>query len=202
MPGPSRSGARAAWIVALLALGSACDDGRSASGARCTAPSQCRSGLCLQRTDTLSVCVDRCSSNSDCAATDICGRFNFQGLDEAGVPSGVESDIVRVCRPRLQPACDGSCSAGGGACFGESAPVCVAQCRDSIDCSGRACVRDGCGSARCVPACDDVRDCPAYYSCDLAFVGSDGHGRCIPIAPVTDAGASFDAAASTCGDGG
>lgn len=186
-----RFGLRALALAALLLTAlPRCIDDRSPLGAPCTAGTACASGLCLERSSGVAVCVARCAADLDCPAGDVCGRFDFRGRDDAGLPEGMKTDVVRVCRPPIQARCtgDGSC-APGERCFGEGEPVCVPPCRDRLDCGGRECEPQGCGLGRCVPACDSLRDCPRFFVCDTAFVGADGHGRCLPVATgATDAG--------------
>ncbi len=183
-----RSGLRALAIV-LLSVLSHCSDDRVPLGALCSSGTQCQTGLCLERASGDAVCVARCASDGDCPATEVCGRFDFRGRDDAGLPAGMESDVVRVCRAPLQPRCDGACPPGDR-CVGEADRVCAPPCRDRVDCAGRECVSDGCGPGHCEPACDSLRDCPRFYLCDTAFLGTDGHGRCLPVASaVSDAGA-------------
>lgn len=186
MGGPLRLPALALPLLFLLPL-TRCTDDRSPVGARCSAGTQCATGLCLEG-DGGAVCVSRCATDDDCGPSLVCGRFDFRGRDDAGIPDGKESDVVRVCRPPLQARCDGAC-AMGDRCVGELDRVCVPSCRDRIDCGGRDCVTDGCGAGHCAPACDSLRDCPRLYVCDTAFLGTDGHGRCLPVAPDADAGA-------------
>jgi len=187
-----RSGLRALAIV-LLSILSHCSDDRVPLGARCSSGTQCQTGLCLERDTGVAVCVARCATDTDCPATEVCGRFDFRGRDDAGLPAGMESDVVRVCRAPLQVRCDGACPPGDR-CVGEADRVCAPSCRDRTDCAGRDCVSDGCGPGHCAPACDSLRDCPRLYVCDTAFLGADGHGRCLPVAgDATDAGA-LDAA--------
>jgi hypothetical protein len=182
-----RSGLRA-LALSLLAILSHCSDDRSPLGASCSAGTQCQTGLCLERDTGGAVCVARCATDTDCPATEVCGRFDFRGRDDAGVPAGMESDVVRVCRAPLQARCDGAC-APGEQCLGEADRICVPPCRDRLDCGGRDCVIDGCGPGHCAPACDSLRDCPRYFVCDTAFLGVDGHGRCLPVASgAADAG--------------
>ncbi len=187
-----------ALALAFLSLLSRCSDDRTPIGAPCSSGNQCSSGLCLEGTSG-AVCVSRCSTDEQCGASLVCGRFDFRGRDDSGVPSGKESDVVRVCRPALQARCESTCGAAE-VCFGEADRVCVPRCRDTVDCNGRQCVTDGCGPSRCEPACDSLRDCPRYSVCDTAFLGTDGHGRCLPVASGTDAGvdAGLDA---VCADG-
>ena len=141
------------------------------------------------------MCVSRCGTDSDCPGTEVCGRFDFRGRDDAGLPAGKETDVVRVCRAPLQARCEGTC-ASGEQCLGEADRVCVPPCHDRFDCGGRDCVSDACGSGpgHCAPACDSLRDCPRFFVCDTAFLGTDGHGRCLPVASgASDAGAPGDA---------
>lgn len=199
MGGPLRHPATAVSLVLLLSLSLHCSDDRAPLGARCSSGTQCASGLCLEG-DAGAVCVSRCALDSECAASQVCGRFDFRGRDDAGVPAGKESDVVRVCRPPIQARCEGACGGAGGLCVGEADRVCVPRCVDRVDCGGRDCVSDGCGPAHCAPACDSLRDCPRFFVCDTAFLGTDGHGRCLPVAEA-DAGADAGVDA-VCADGG
>jgi hypothetical protein len=188
-------GGRSRFVALALSLLAACSDDRSPAGAACSGGTQCQTGLCLERPTGGAVCVARCAADADCPAGDVCGRFDFRGRDDSGVPAGMESDVVRVCRPPLQARCAGACAGPGERCAGEADPVCVPPCRDRFDCSGRECVTDGCAPAHCAPACDSLRDCPRFSVCDLAFLGADGHGRCLAVASgATDGGAAADAA--------
>lgn len=181
-----------ALVLAFLASLSHCSDTRSPLGAPCSAGTQCQTGLCLERAVGAAICVARCATDDGCPAAQVCGRFDFRGRDDSGVPVGMETDVVRVCRPALQARCDGPC-APGEQCLGEADRVCVPPCRDRLDCGGRDCVVDGCGPGHCAPACDSVRDCPRFHVCDTAFLGTDGHGRCLPFARgATDAGVGTD----------
>jgi hypothetical protein len=192
MGGRSRS---ATLTIAFLSLLSACADDRYPRGSRCSAGTQCQTGLCLERSTGEAVCVSRCSADGDCSATEVCGRFDFRGRDDAGLPAGKDTDVVRVCRVPLQARCEGTCSAGEQ-CLGVSESVCVPRCHDRLDCGGRDCVNKTCdgGPGYCAPACDSVRDCPRFFVCDTAFLGTDGHGRCLPVTSgADDAGLLGDA---------
>lgn len=197
MGGPRRYRPPAFALLLLLSL--QCSDDRAPLGARCSSGTQCASGLCLEGAGG-AACVSRCASDGDCAASQVCGRFDFRGRDDAGIPNGKESDVVRVCRPPIQARCEGACGPGE-VCVGEADRVCVPRCADRVDCGGRDCVSDGCGPARCAPACDSLRDCPRFHVCDTAFLGTDGHGRCLPVATADDAGADAGPGA-VCPDGG
>jgi hypothetical protein len=186
-----------ALSLSLLFLLPRCTDNRAPTGAVCNAGTQCQTGLCLERPAGGAVCVSRCAVDADCPAAEVCGRFDFRGRDDSGVPVGKDSDVVRVCRRPLQARCADTC-APGERCVGEADAVCAPACRDRVDCGGRDCVPDGCGPGHCAPACDSLRDCPRFNVCDSAFVGTDGHGRCLAVASgATDAGVGTDA---TCVD--
>lgn len=148
-------------FLSLLVI-AACSDDRLASGAPCTTPFQCQTGLCLEQMLGVRVCARRCAASPECGAAEVCGRFDFRGRDDAGALSGDDMDIARVCRAPLAQRCDA-----------------------------------GCG---CTQPCDDVRDCPRYYGCDLTVVDDTGHGACVPITDA-DGGAASTADAADCGPG-
>ena len=106
--------------------------------------------------------------------------------DDAGQNYPIEQGIPRLLPREMRDAQISEIAAREG----EAEPVCALPCRDRIDCGGRDCVAEGCGPGHCAPACDSLRDCPRYSVCDTAFLGTDGHGRCLPVASgATDAGA-------------
>jgi len=183
-PGRGRLTAVCLGLWALVALGAVvgCDDDRQADGTPCTTPTQCVSGLCLDRGAAGMVCAQRCGSQSGCSTAEVCGRFDYRGRDDGGLPVGPLDDIVQVCRAPLNARCTGGCAAGGLCLAGPGADgVCTPRCEGPLDCDGRRCVTDGCVQY-CAPPCDDLRECPRSFSCDLASIDRSGHGQCIPIA--------------------
>jgi hypothetical protein len=79
----------------------------------------------------------------------------------------------------------------------------AASCDDGIGTPGAVCTGDGgcqevkpasCGAYACVAdqcatSCFDSSECAAHYYCDLVDAGGEGGaGKCVPGAPVPDAG--------------
>ncbi len=169
------------WVAALLGL-PGCDDGRQPDGAPCTAPAQCRSGLCIDRGVGAMVCATRCAVRSGCGTGEVCGRFDYRGRGDGGLPIGPLDDIVQVCRAPLNRRCDEGCEVGGLCLAGPGADgVCTRRCEGPADCEGRRCVSEGC-VRYCAPPCDDLAECPRSFSCNLATIDRGGHGQCIPLA--------------------
>lgn len=174
-------------VIALGLVLTACGADRLPSGAPCTTAASCQSGLCLTVDASHRVCAQRCTDDSACTAPQVCGRFDFRGRDDAGVPAGSEQDIVRVCRARLDRPCAAGCDPGE-ACFGGPDGVCARRCAARYECGGRACVDTGCGVSVCAPPCDTIRECPRFHLCDQQTSDAEGHGQCISNATGTDAG--------------
>jgi hypothetical protein len=138
----------------------------------------------------------------DCRSGDVCGRFDFRGLDpDSGMYSGPTEDVVHVCRPRLNAVCGATnpCAQTGQSCAG-SPGVCSTYCTQDSDCASRLCIPPTTGACGlpglCAPLCDDALECPQGWYCNLVNADTSGHGRCESIEPMTggDAGsACFDA---------
>ncbi len=178
-------------LLAVSTLGpAACDDALRADGSPCETPFVCASGACLAHADGSRRCAHRCASPSACAAGEVCGRFDFRGRDDAGIPAGFESDVLRACRAPLNRPCAQGCG-DGEVCSGDGG-VCVSVCTDAVACGGHACVRDGCASGACAIPCDDNADCPTAWRCDTTRLDARGHGECISAqttpAPPRDGG--------------
>ena len=172
-------------LLALLSLLGRCDDGRKPPGSPCTSPFDCVGGLCLTLPDRTQVCTARCASASGCPSGQLCGRFDYRGRDDAGVLMGEDSDIVHACRAPLDRRCADGCAPGEACLRG----LCAPRCATDLECAGRACVAVDCATRVCQAPCDALGDCGSGDLCDLAFSDADGHGRCIPLDPVADAGA-------------
>lgn len=178
-------------LRAVLALGlalAACGNERLPDGTPCTSAASCQSGLCLTLDDSRRVCAQRCAADPACAAPLVCGRFDFRGRDDAGLPAGEDQDIVRVCRARLDRPCAAGCAPGEG-CFGGPDGVCARRCEARFECGGRDCVETGCGERLCAPPCDTILECPRHHLCDQLRSDAEGHGQCISNATGVDAGA-------------
>jgi hypothetical protein len=174
-------------LITASALLAACSEALRADGVACASAFECRSGACLSRPTGGAVCATRCAANTDCASGEICGRFDFRGRDDGGLPAGPSVDIVRACRAPLNTPCAAGCGLGE-LCAGG---VCVRRCAGPSECGGRACIALACGSRRCAAPCDHLRECPEGEACDLATLDVSGHGRCISL---DDAGAPGDGA--------
>lgn len=175
--------------AALVAVG--CGSGRKADGAACTSALECSSGFCLDESATSRVCARRCGADSECGEGRLCGRFDFRGRDDSGVPVGEDIDIARVCRSPLNRRCSEGCEPGEVCVGGEGTQgVCAVRCTSNVTCGGRDCVRVGCEQV-CAPPCDSLTECGRTQSCDLARHDNAGHGQCIFIGgegPLPDAG--------------
>ena len=176
-------------FIVITALVSACSDELRADGQPCVSAFDCRSGQCLARPAGGRVCVARCASSSECAAGEVCGRFDFRGRDDGGLPAGPLDDVVRVCRAPLSARCTAGC-APGEVCTGDGG-VCARRCESSVECGGRDCVAMACGVRRCAAPCDHLSECPSGETCNLATLDVSGHGQCIPL---DDASVATDAA--------
>lgn len=128
------------------------------------------------------VCGQRCAGRDGCPTGEVCGRFDYRGRDDGGLPVGPLNDIVQVCRGPLNARCGAGCASGGLCLAGPGVDgVCTRRCDDANDCDGRPCITDGC-VRYCAPPCDDLAECPRSFSCDLTTSDRSGHGQCIPIA--------------------
>ncbi|MBL8602825.1 MAG: hypothetical protein JNK72_12955 [Myxococcales bacterium] len=179
----ARTLSRAVAGALLWALGalSGCGDDRLADGSPCTSALQCGSRLCLDEGPGQRRCARRCSAQAGCGAGELCGRFDFRGRDDAGIPIGDLIDVAQVCRRPLNRRCSEGCEAGQVCVGGEGAEgVCATPCASAVTCGGRDCVT-ALGVASCLPPCDALDECGRAMSCDLARVDADGHGQCIYI---------------------
>ena len=161
----------------FAALVCACADDVRADGEPCASPFACASGACLAQPSGRRVCARRCASNGDCAAGDVCGRYDFRGRDDGGAPKGPLVDVIRVCRAPLNARCAAGCAASE-LCSGDGG-VCALPCATSADCGGRACVHAACGRGRCAAPCDHGDDCAAGERCDTGVNDTSGHGACV-----------------------
>lgn len=199
LPAPRRAHLGLWGLVALLA----CGPTGAPAGAPCRRnhPEDCASRMCLAITPVQYVCTRRCTDRDPCTDGDVCGLFDFRARDpDSGLPSGVDFDIVRVCRPPLNTRCSATCAATE-TCFGDVDGVCTTSCSTDLDCLRHTCVRSGCEPGRCAPPCDSIAECPRFYTCDLTRTDGAGHGECIPIAPEQDAGPPTDASGTCMPDG-
>lgn len=132
----------------FAALVGACTDPVRADGEPCESAFACASGACLAQPSGRRVCARRCASNAGCAAGEVCGRYDFRGRDDGGVPKGPLVDVIRVCRAPLNARCDVGCAPGR----------CAAPCDHSDDCAaGEGCdtsITDTSGHGAC-KALDD-----------------------------------------------
>lgn len=183
-----------AFELSAVALVCACSEGLRADGQPCASAFDCRSGQCLTRPAGDRVCALRCVTSSDCASGELCGRFDFRGRDDGGLPAGPSVDIVRACRAPLNARCAAGC-APGDVCTGDGG-VCARPCASSADCGGRSCIPLGCSARRCAAPCDHISECPTGETCDLAALDVSGHGACIAL---YDAGAPGDGGACDAG---
>jgi hypothetical protein len=142
-------------------------------------------------------------ATSDCVTGNVCGRFDFRAIDpDSGMLSGPPTDVLNVCRPRLNAVCatNGDCASPGAVCLAPSMGVCSRPCSLDQDCASALCLPAAspavCGTASvCAPLCDDLTECPqpGWY-CNMANVNSVGHGRCEPISgTMASDAACFDA---------
>jgi hypothetical protein len=156
----------------VFVLGVACSQ-RNADGTPCNRPDDCLSGACLRTSETVSLCAHRCDTSTNCARSEVCGRFDFRGREDGGIPVGPDNEVLRVCRASLLRATDAGTS----------------PCQSSDQCGGRTCFATTCPRV-CAAPCDDVADCPSGQTCNTAIVDRSGHGECIPI---KEAGVIVDA---------
>jgi hypothetical protein len=165
--------------AACVALG--CSDNRLPVGAACTSASMCASRLCLQRS-TGGACAQTCTTSAQCTGGDVCGRFDYREPDpESGLLTGPSTEVLQVCRPSFRVACSAAaprCPGAGDRCVQGS---CVQPCGVDADCASELCARDSCGGGVCAPLCDDPRECPDGWYCNLTTADALGHGRCEPI---------------------
>lgn len=171
-------------LSAMAAFALGCGPAGAPPGASCSRPNQCASQLCLTRGDA-GTCASRCVSSDDCTATgEVCGRFDFRGIDpDSGLYVGPLEDVVHVCRPRLNAHCSASspCTQPGATCVGDPG-VCTTTCAVDGDCASRLCLPGGsaaCGlPGTCAPACDSALECPRGWYCNPVATDATGHGRC------------------------
>jgi hypothetical protein len=172
--------------------------GPSGTGASCTQPSDCRSGLCIQ-----GKCSAPCATPLDCTQAGTCrtetvtvgalsGSFdlcvvapcgNTAACDPGEVCSQLQSEggnLVAYCRQaNAGGAALGTACAADGACASLSCPTwlgfCTEVCSGSADCiaaSPQACVdifNNGSSVvAGCAPSCQRTADCPTGNACMIA----------------------------------
>ena len=121
------------WVQRSTSLGTA------QGGARCTAGSDCRSGLCAA-----SACADVCCSTDDadepnqCAAGTLCRFADFPGA------TPFDTGTVALCGkvesgPNAQngAACTQDSDCQSNRCDGASDGICRNACRNTADCGGQ-----------------------------------------------------------------
>jgi hypothetical protein len=97
---------RAALALPVSLILSAACTPSAPDGTPCANAFECASAACLALDASVRVCARRCARSDECAASQVCGRFDFRARDDGGLPVGPERDIVRVCRAPLAPRCD------------------------------------------------------------------------------------------------
>lgn len=205
--------------------------GASATGVACTAPSQCRSNLCLG-----GFCSAPCEDASDCSQAGTClqetvtvdglsGSFSLCRVEPCAASSSCDSgevcsdirndgtDVHAYCRQRSPGgAAIGQLCSQHSECESLLCPTglntCTEACSSEADCSGTGtqwCVdifsTASSTVAGCAAGCWRDSDCPGALVCSLGRDSAADHNRLICRQAQGSGQVGDDCAAGTCASG-